>query len=205
MAALRQKDITVTSVANADTPMTPDERAQWPAGHPAAGAGDWRSALVRLVIGISLPIGGFILLNIASGAWIDCVRAPSSATSQCRVEKRMAGFSLYSTETLQIAAKAASEENTTGGYNRRTGYTSATRTRVVITGPYGNVATEWMAHPLPSSPWVAARLTRFLERGDQPAFKSRQIESAPVGAAVLFAILGAWFLVSALWRLVSRE
>ena len=204
VAAPQGRGIVVTSVAGADRAAAPPEGASWQAIQVAAGDGRWRAFATRALMGSLLLVGGFFLASIATGIWIDCAREPSDESYQCRVEKRMAGVWLFSNENLQRARSAASEERTTGSYDRRTRYSSLTRTRVVITGPFGSVASEWMAYPIPSSPIVVNRLNRFFEGQGQPTFKSRQIESAPVGAAIMAAIVGLVFLASALSRLLSR-
>ena len=204
VAALQERGIMVGSVAGADRATAPPEGASWQAIQVAAGDGRWRAFATRALMGSLLLVGGFFLMSISTGVWIDCARDPSDESYRCRVEKRMAGVRLFSDENLQRARSAASGEMTSGSYDRRTGYSGLTRTRVVITGPYGSVATEWMAYPIPSSPIVASRLNRFFEGQGQPTFKSRQIESAPVGAAIVVTIVGLVFVWSALRRLLSH-
>jgi hypothetical protein len=51
---------------------------------------------------------------------------------------------------------------------------------------------------------VSKRLEAFLTSAEQPEFKSRQIEMAPVGAAAVLTLVGAWLLISTGLRAMSH-
>ena len=155
----------------------------------------WKGRLVRILLGLLLLGGATLMSMIAKGARIQCSR--SGASYDCTVETNMAGFHALYAEEIRGVRSAAAEERTAPTSNR--GGRGTKTTRVVVAAEKNTLATDWMAHPLPSSERVAQQINnRFAQQS--ASFGTWQVESPPVGVAAVFGLVGLWLLGSGLLR-----